>query len=54
MKNVSTATYMPDYDDQKEISKMLDDCNSIYGEDKVSINGEIDHERIVMITQVDS
>ena len=64
MKNVSTATDMPDYDDRKELegedkeqathySKTLD-RKSIYGEGKVYINREIAHERIVMTTHVDS
>ena len=53
-----TATDMPDYDDRKELegedeeqathySKTMDRTN-LYGEDKVYVNRDISHERIVM------
>ena len=52
---------MPDYDDRKELegedeeqathySKTLD-RNNLYGEEKVYVDGDIKHERIVMKVQ---
>jgi len=58
---VVAATDMPDYDDRKELegedeeqathySKTLD-RNNLYGEEKVYVDGDIKHERIVMKVQ---
>ena len=55
---------MPDYDDRKDLegedeeqathySKTLDRHN-LYGQDKVYVNREIAHERIVLTTQTNS